>query len=93
MFLRGYSPEDHAILEAEYQKNPKPDKVSRTNIVDRVSLGEKEVQVRGAKTPHFQNLLTVDRVADSCRSGSKTAARTTAGNPSPCNRTNCLHRD
>lgn len=40
------SPEDHAILEAEYQKNPKPDKVARTIIVSQVSLGEKEVQVR-----------------------------------------------
>lgn len=44
------SPEDHAILESEYQRNPKPDKVARTNIVNRVSLGEKEVQVRDAKT-------------------------------------------
>jgi hypothetical protein len=40
-----YSPEDHAVLEAEYQRNPKPDKVARASIVSRVSLGEKEVQV------------------------------------------------
>lgn len=40
-----HSPEDHAILEAEYQKNPKPDKIARASIVNRVSLGEKEVQV------------------------------------------------
>jgi hypothetical protein len=39
------SPEDHAILEAEYSKNPKPDKIARANIVNRVALGEKEVQV------------------------------------------------
>lgn len=39
------SPEDHAILEAEYQRNSKPDKAARTDIVNRVSLGEKEVQV------------------------------------------------
>lgn len=39
------SPEDHAILEAEYQKNPKPDKLARLDIVNRVALGEKEVQV------------------------------------------------
>lgn len=39
------SPEDHAILEAEYQRNPKPDKTARADIVNRVSLGEKEVQV------------------------------------------------
>lgn len=41
-----YSPEDHAILEGEYQRNPKPDKDARAAIVSRVSLGEKEVQVR-----------------------------------------------
>lgn len=39
------SPEDHAILETEYQRNPKPDKTARADIVNRVSLGEKEVQV------------------------------------------------
>ena len=39
------SPEDHAILEAEYQRNSKPDKAARNDIVNRVSLGEKEVQV------------------------------------------------
>lgn len=39
------SPEDHAILEAEYKKNPKPDKAARVEIVNRVALGEKEVQV------------------------------------------------
>ena len=39
------SPEDHAILEAEYQRNSKPDKAARADIVNRVSLGEKEVQV------------------------------------------------
>lgn len=40
-----YSPEDQAILEAEYQRNPKPDKAARIAIVGRVALGEKEVQV------------------------------------------------
>lgn len=44
--ISSYSPEDHAILEAEYQQNPKPDKAARASIVSRVSLGEKEVQVR-----------------------------------------------
>ena len=39
------SPEDHAILEAEYAKNSKPDKAARMAIVDCVALGEKEVQV------------------------------------------------
>ena len=40
------SPEDHAILEAEYLRNPKPDKAARVEIVNRVALGEREVQVR-----------------------------------------------
>ena len=39
------SPEDQAVLEAEYDNNPKPDKVARLEIVKRVALGEKEVQV------------------------------------------------
>ncbi|KAJ5644804.1 hypothetical protein N7507_010815 [Penicillium longicatenatum] len=52
---RRTSPEDHAILETEYQKDPKPDKVARANIVNRVSLGEKEVQI------WFQNRRQNDR--------------------------------
>ncbi|KAJ5239530.1 hypothetical protein N7468_004149 [Penicillium chermesinum] len=52
---RRTSPEDHAILEEEYQRNPKPDKVARANIVNRVSLGEKEVQI------WFQNRRQNDR--------------------------------
>ena len=40
------SRQDHAILEAEYQKNPRPDKATRASIVERVSMTEKEVQVR-----------------------------------------------
>lgn len=39
------SPEDQAILEAEYQRNTKPDKATRAKIVERVALGDKEVQV------------------------------------------------
>ncbi|KAE8371967.1 hypothetical protein BDV26DRAFT_298309 [Aspergillus bertholletiae] len=52
---RRTSPEDHAILEAEYQHNPKPDKMARASIVSRVSLGEKEVQI------WFQNRRQNDR--------------------------------
>ncbi|KAF4276134.1 hypothetical protein CNMCM8812_005343 [Aspergillus fumigatus] len=52
---RRTSPEDHAVLEAEYQRNPKPDKAARANIVSRVSLGEKEVQI------WFQNRRQNDR--------------------------------
>ncbi|KAI9673520.1 MAG: hypothetical protein M1829_004027 [Trizodia sp. TS-e1964] len=39
------SPEDQAILEAEYLKNPKPDREARMEIVGRVALGEKELQI------------------------------------------------
>ncbi|KAK5010652.1 hypothetical protein LTR28_008521, partial [Elasticomyces elasticus] len=42
---RRTSPEDQAILEAEYLRNPKPDKQARIDIVGRVALGEKEVQI------------------------------------------------
>ncbi|KAI9842907.1 MAG: hypothetical protein M1837_006739 [Sclerophora amabilis] len=42
---RRTSPEDQAILEAEYQRNSKPDKAARMDIVRRVALGEKEVQI------------------------------------------------
>ncbi|KAM5508538.1 Homeobox protein yox1 [Microsporum canis] len=49
------SPEDHAILEAEYRLNPKPDKATRASIVSRVSLGDKEVQI------WFQNRRQNDR--------------------------------
>lgn len=34
------------ILEEAYNTNPKPDKQARLDIVERVSLNEKEVQVR-----------------------------------------------
>lgn len=54
--IQNNSPEDHAILEAQYQINPKPDKLARTHIVSRVSLGEKEVQVRDAKTWSAHNV-------------------------------------
>ena len=43
-----HSPEDQAILETEYQRNPKPDKAARMEIVKRVALGEREVQVCSA---------------------------------------------
>ncbi|KAK2758970.1 hypothetical protein FQN54_003068 [Arachnomyces sp. PD_36] len=52
---RRTSPEDHAILEAEYQRNPKPDRTARANIVSRVALGDKEVQI------WFQNRRQNDR--------------------------------
>jgi hypothetical protein len=45
MFLSS-SPQDQAFLEAEYKQNPKPNKAARAEIVEKVSLNEKEVQVR-----------------------------------------------
>jgi len=40
------SKEDEEILKAVYEKNPKPDKATRMELVSKVALGEKEVQVR-----------------------------------------------
>jgi hypothetical protein len=40
------SPEDQKILEDEFARNPKPDKASRLEIIKKVALGEKEIQVR-----------------------------------------------
>ncbi|MCJ1474382.1 hypothetical protein MMC13_003040 [Lambiella insularis] len=64
-----HSPADHAILEAEYSRNPKPDKVARAEIVERVALNDKEVQVSPApvivsihqETIWFQNRRQVTR--------------------------------
>lgn len=39
------SPEDQAVLEAAYKRDPKPDKTARQELVKHVALGEKEVQV------------------------------------------------
>jgi hypothetical protein len=39
------SPKDQATLEAEYKHNPKPNKAARAEIVEKVDLNEKEVQV------------------------------------------------
>ena len=56
------SPEDHAILEAEYQRNSKPDKAARNDIVNRVSLGEKEVQVSDNEEYSSRNIHTCKAV-------------------------------
>ena len=52
-----HSPEDQAILEAEYKANPKPDKAARLEIVKRVSLSEKAVQVRPTTLCAYLNSL------------------------------------
>lgn len=49
------SPADQAILEAEYKQNPKPNKAARAEIVEKVSLNEKEVQI------WFQNRRQINR--------------------------------
>ncbi|KAK3694935.1 hypothetical protein B0T22DRAFT_87551 [Podospora appendiculata] len=46
---------DKSVLEAAYTANPKPDKAARLDIVKRVSLNEKEVQI------WFQNRRQNDR--------------------------------
>jgi hypothetical protein len=40
------------ILEEAYMRNPKPDKQARLDVVQRVSLNEKEVQVRQLAIHH-----------------------------------------
>lgn len=83
------SPEDHAILEAEYRRNPKPDKVARTSIVSRVALGEKEVQVC---CPITRILCVVQLLILSCtnRYGFRTGGRTIVGSRSPSNHMSSL---
>ncbi|KAN0122498.1 hypothetical protein V8E51_000824 [Hyaloscypha variabilis] len=49
------SPQDQAILEAEYKQNPKPNKAARAEIVEKVTLNEKEVQI------WFQNRRQINR--------------------------------
>lgn len=51
------SAKDKVILESAYNANPKPDKAARLDIVKRVSLNEKEVQVR----IHLNNACTLRR--------------------------------
>lgn len=45
------SKEDEEVLKAEYLRNPKPDKAARMEIVTKVALGEKEVQVCSSRVP------------------------------------------
>lgn len=70
-----FSPRDHAILESAYQKNSKPDKEERLNLVKQVELGEKEVQVR---LRHAAHLGSTPLANTPSRSGFRTADRTTA---------------
>lgn len=83
------SAKDKMILEEAYRSNPKPDKQARQDIVDRVSLNEKEVQVCLAPITPPQRVddwmdLGLGKYGrdetDNCRFGSRTAAKTTEGN-------------
>lgn len=69
------SKEDEEILKAEYLLNAKPDKAARLEIVRKVALGEKEVQVHPPISLH----VTMARARpNSPRSGSRTRDKTTA---------------
>ena len=61
------SPEDHAVLEAAYQENSKPDKSERMEIVKRVTLSEKEVQVCETRDNTKEEILNpfADMVSES----------------------------
>lgn len=68
---RRTSPQDHALLEAAYQRNSKPDKQERIELVRQVELGEKEVQVR-----HYMHAYTRTTQMLTCsRYGFRTAGR------------------
>lgn len=55
----GISPEDQAVLEAAYKRDPKPDKTARQELVKHVALGEKEVQVQSFDPVQGNKKLTV----------------------------------
>ena len=45
-----HSPDDQRILEEAFARNPRPSKEERAEIINRVALGDKEVQVLSAST-------------------------------------------
>lgn len=90
---------DKMILEEAYKNNPKPDKQARLEIVDRVSLSEKEVQVGRSMQQDEDGILrwtgpnasrppTIHRDAMltqwTSRYGSRIDDKTTAGSRVPC---------
>ncbi|KAH6689223.1 hypothetical protein F5X68DRAFT_260757 [Plectosphaerella plurivora] len=66
---------DKYILEAAYNENPKPDKTARLELVQQVSLNEKEVQI------WFQNRRQNDRRKSRPLSPQEVAALRTGGLP------------
>ena len=67
-------------MKAEYQKNPKPDKAARIDIVSKVALGEKEVQVGVPRVPCHEG---ANGLMPTPRSGFRTSGRTTAAARAP----------
>jgi hypothetical protein len=59
---RSCSKEDEDVLKAEYLINPKPDKTARLEIVTKVALGEKEVQVQYCSTSRVCAPLLTSRL-------------------------------
>ncbi|KAL9118060.1 MAG: hypothetical protein Q9187_005398 [Circinaria calcarea] len=78
---RRTSPEDHAILEAEYQRNSKPDKIARMDIVNRVALGEKEVQNRRQMTRRKARPLLPHEILSSLRSSQESVESLQSSSP------------
>ena len=83
-----YSPSDQAILEAEYKLNPKSSKAARAEIVEKVTLNEKEVQVRhlvlGPSRLQTRLFIGTATATDFLhRYGSKTDGKSTDGNRAP----------
>jgi hypothetical protein len=56
------SKEDEDVLKAEYLINPKPDRTARLEIVKKVALGEKEVQVRPPILLHVTSVRALANV-------------------------------
>lgn len=75
------SAQDKTILENAYSTNPKPDKAARLDIVNRVTLNEKEVQVSLGLHSFIGKWIFGCLICPRCfRFGFKTAAKTTGGN-------------
>jgi len=66
------------VLEAAYQRNPKPDKAARIDLVRRVALGEKEVQVQLT-----DGRVDTLRLTDACRYGFRIGDRARDENQDP----------
>lgn len=52
------------MLKAEYLRNPKPDKTARLEIITKVALGEKEVQVRCSRVTSVRAYANTNPASD-----------------------------